>query len=72
MTQTLERAFAEAAKLSDEEQDLFAAWMLAELESERRWATLFAARLDALERLADEALADFRRGKTRVLEPESL
>jgi hypothetical protein len=38
MTEQLEKAFAEAAKLSDEEQDAIAAWLLEELASEGRWA----------------------------------
>ena len=57
MNQLLQKAFERAAELPEEEQDRFALFLLAELESERQWAELFA-RLeseDLLESLADEA-----------------
>ncbi|MGI9175124.1 MAG: hypothetical protein ACR2GR_07390 [Rhodothermales bacterium] len=48
--------------------------MLAELESEQRWAELFARpeSEELLERLADEALAAHRAGQTRPLDPDEL
>ena len=67
MTQLLEKAFAEAAKLPPEEQDAFARWLLEELEDERRWQKSFAESADFLEQLADEALADHRAGKTEEI-----
>lgn len=74
MTQLLEKAFERASQLPAEEQNDFARLMLAELESERRWAELFARpeSEDLLERLADEALAAHRAGQTRPLDPEDL
>jgi hypothetical protein len=72
MTPSLERAFTEVAKLPDDEQERFAAWILAELAAERRWEESFAASQDALAELADEALVDFRAGKTRPLDPDTL
>jgi hypothetical protein len=62
MTQLLERAFAEASKLPESEQDSFASLVLAELESERRWSQAFAASQDKLAALADEALDEFEAG----------
>lgn len=56
MTELLERAFAAAARLPDQEQDSVASFLLAELESERRWTEAFAASQDKLAALADEAL----------------
>ena len=38
MTKLLEQAFARASELPQEEQDKFARFLLAGLESERRWA----------------------------------
>ena len=67
MTQLLEQAFAEAAKLSPEEQDAFARWMLEELEDETRWQKLFDQSADLLARMADEALAEHRAGKTKEI-----
>lgn len=72
MTQLLERAIAEVTKLSPEEQDAFARWMLEELADEERWQKSFDESQDLLARLADEALADFRAGKTEKLDPDNL
>jgi len=70
MTQLLERAFTEAAKLPEAEQDAFASLLLAELDSERRWTQLFAGSHRQLESLADEALAEFEAGETLPLDVE--
>ena len=72
MTKLLEEAFAEAAKLSEQEQDALAAVILEELASERRWDQAFADSADLLAQLADQALAEHRAGKTQVLDPERL
>ena len=74
VTQLLEKAFERASQLPDDEQDEFARLMLAELESEQRWADLFSLpeSEDLLERLADEALAAHRAGRTKPLNPEDL
>jgi len=71
MTQ-LELAFAEIEQLPPTEQNEFAAWILEELHSEKRWAKLFAETGDLLSRLADEALAEHEAKKTKKLDPESL
>ena len=67
MTQLLQKAFERAAELSQEEQDKLARFLLAELESEQQWAELFSRSEseDLLERLADEALAAHRAGRTQ-------
>ena len=72
MTKLLEEAFAEASKLSVQEQDALAAVILEELASERRWDQAFADSTDLLAQLADQALAEHRAGKTQVLDPERL
>ena len=72
MTKLLEKAFAEAAKLPDEDQDALAQAMLAELASERRWEELFAASPDVLSELAEEALAEHRAARTKPLDPDTL
>lgn len=72
MTTTLQAAFAEAAKLSPRDQEEFAAWILAELTSDRRWNQLFHKSEDLLAALADEALDELRAGKTLPLDPETL
>ncbi len=56
------------SKLSPERQDELAAWLLAEMEDEARWDKSFAESQDALEKLANEALEEHKRGETRPLE----
>ena len=72
MTDQLERAFKEAAKLSPEQQDSLASFLLAELDSESRWSDAFAKDPKALERLAQTALREGQQGKTEELDPSSL
>ena len=69
MTQLLDEAFARAGELPQAEQDRFARFLLAELESERRWAELFTRpeSEDLLEGLADEALTEHHAGRTGPL-----
>ena len=64
MTQLLERAFTEASRLPEPEQDAVASLLLAELESDRRWTRSFASSQDEMSRLADEALREFAAGET--------
>lgn len=71
MTQLLERAFAETAKLPPQEQDAIARMVLEELAAEQRWSEAFEKSKPQLAALAEEALAEFRNGKTKRLE-ESL
>ena len=74
MNQLLQRAFNKAAELPQAEQDRFARFLLAELESERQWAELFARpeSEDLLQRLANEALLDHHAGRTQRLNTEDL
>ena len=74
MNQLLQEAFERASELPEEEQDRFARFLLAELESKRNWSELFARpeSEDLLERLADEALSEHRAGRTRPLSPDEL
>lgn len=60
MTILLQQAFERAFEPPREDQEKFARFILAELESERRWAELFSRpeSEDLLERMADEALAE--------------
>jgi len=72
MTKLLEKAFEEASKLPDIEQNILARRVLEELESEKRWEAAFAASEDALEAMADEALAEHAQGKTRRMDADKL
>lgn len=72
MSKLLEKAMAEASKLPEPEQETFAAWILAELESERRWDGLFARSQDLLAKMAEEARREYRDGLTETLDSEKL
>lgn len=64
MTRLLQKAFEEASKLPEAEQDALGRILLEELVSERRWGDLFAGSHDLLAELADKALAEHRAGRT--------
>lgn len=72
MTELLQKAIDEIAKLPATEQDALAALILEELASEQRWDKAFADSADVLARLSDEAIAEYRRGETHLLDPDSL
>lgn len=72
MTELLEKAFARAAELPQQEQDALAQWILDILEEDRQWDESFVNSADALAKLADEALAEYRAGRTQVLDPDEL
>jgi hypothetical protein len=72
MIPLLEKAIQEISKLSEDEQEAFAAMILAELESEKRWNDLFSESEDILSELADEALKEHRAGKTKTLDLDEL
>jgi hypothetical protein len=72
MTELLEKALAEAAKLSAVEQNIFANWILEELASEQRWQTDFANSEDALAFLAKEAREAYHLDETEPLNPAEL
>ena len=67
MTQLLEKALHEVAKLPPSEQDALAAILMNELASEKRWAESFSKSQDALAKLAGEALAEDKAGLTKTL-----
>lgn len=72
MTKLLQKAFDEASKLPEAEQDALGRVLLEELASERCWEQLFAGSHDLLAELANEALAEHRAGRTEKLNPEKL
>ena len=74
MTRLLQEAFERVSKLPQEEQNKFARFLLAALESDQRWTELFARpeSEDLLERLADETLTAHRAGQTQPIDIEKL
>ena len=67
MTKLLEKAIQEVAKLPAAEQDAVATILLEELTSERRWAESLAKSQDKLAELAQEAVAEYKAGRTKPL-----
>jgi hypothetical protein len=70
LTKALREAFREAQKLSDERQDQLAAAIRAEIDADLAWESRLAGSPEALEALAEEALAEHKAGRTRPLLPE--
>jgi len=72
MTTLLEQAFKEASRLPEVDQNALAKWVLDELHSESKWQKNFGESEDILEKLADEAIEEKRKGKTTPLDPNHL
>ena len=63
----LSEAIARIQELDEESQEMWGAWILDEIESDRKWDELFARSQDLLEEMADRALAEERAGLTEEL-----
>lgn len=72
MIDALERAFAEAARLPENEQDWLAQFIMQEIAEERRWSDLLARSGDVLDDMIAEALAEDEAGETLPLDPDAL
>lgn len=67
MTKLLTKAIKKAEKLSTEMQDALAAQWLADIEDELKWDESFKNSQDTLAKLADEALEEYKAGKTKEM-----
>jgi hypothetical protein len=72
MTKALKKAFDEASRLPEQDQDRLAGAILEELALTQQWEATLSASREVLERLADEALAEHRAGGTEPLDPDAL
>jgi len=72
MTKLLKKAFEEASKLPELEQNKLAKLLLNELLAEKKWEKAFAGSEDILSGLADEAIEEHKQGKTEPLDIDSL
>jgi len=72
MTKLLEKAFEEASKLPELEQNALAKRLLDGLAAEKNWEKAFAGSEDILSRLADEAIEEHRQGRTKPIDIDSL
>lgn len=69
MNKLLEKAFAEAARLPDEDQEALAKRMLADIEDECGWNERFAKSPEKLARLAERARERITAGETLPYDP---
>lgn len=72
MVTLLQKAFAEAAKLPEAEQELLASRLLAELSVDDEFDRAIAGSTAKLAELAAEALQEHRDGSTEVVDPQRL
>ncbi len=72
MTKALEEVFRQVSQLPEAEQDALAEAIRAEIVTEKEWESSFAGSPDVLERLADEAIADHRAGRTKPVDPDKM
>jgi len=72
MTVLLQKAFDAASKLPEIQQNVFARWVLEEIEADRKWDTSFAESEDVLEILAEEALGEYKAGKATEIDANRL
>jgi len=68
MTRLLEDALRKVGKLSDDEQDGIASQILETLKDEEAWGKTLRKNPAKLRKLAEKALDEHRRGKTRPLD----
>jgi hypothetical protein len=71
MTHALEKAFARARELPEENQDFIAHMLLEIIEDEAWWDAQFAASEDLLIEMADLAHEEFLAGRTEVFDPDT-
>ena len=65
MSGTFNQAIEMASKLPEKDLEALGALLLREMQSEKRWAKLFKGSQNQLSKLADEALAEHKAGKTK-------
>ncbi len=64
MTALLEAAYTEVSKLSPDQQEDFARWMLAELANMQQWNKSALQAADSMEWMADEIRAESHNAET--------
>ena len=72
MTTLLDQAMERVKQLAESDQNAIASLILEEIEDEARWERAFARSQDALAKLAEEAMEEYREGKTEKLDPDKL
>ena len=68
MTALLEKAIDRVSVLPAKKQNEIAHLLLAEMDAEAQWDKSFKSSQSELAKLASDALAEYRRGKTRTMD----
>ena len=68
MTTLLEKAFDRASALPVKKQNALARLLLTEIEVDAQWDASFKSSQHELAEMAGDALAEHRKGKTRVMD----
>lgn len=72
-SELLQRAFDKLSELPEYEQDEIAGRIISLFESDaRRWDAAFARSIETLDKLAAEAISEYRAGRTEPLDPDKL
>jgi len=72
MTKLLNNAFDEVSTLNEIDQNIFARFILDEINLEKKWNSSFSQSEDLLSSMADEALNDYTSSNTEILNIEKL
>jgi hypothetical protein len=72
MTRLMKEAIEKLQSLPEEKQDAVADFLLGELEADKNWDDTSTKHASKLRKLADEALDDFRAGRTSELDADVL
>jgi hypothetical protein len=67
MTKLLNQAFEKASKLPENLQDELARELLEELAGEARWDQALEQSAEVLDRMAEQALKEYRAGRTKEM-----
>lgn len=67
VTKLLAQAFEKASELPEDLQDEFARELLDELAGEARWDQTLEQSAEALDRMAEQALQEYRAGQTKEM-----
>jgi len=72
MTKLLDSAFKKVSSLNEIEQNIFARFILDEIEYEKKWDNSFAKSEDLLSNIANEAILEYKNNKTELLDIDKL
>jgi hypothetical protein len=72
MNRTLKEVIDAVSRLPETDQEELASAILQELQTEAKWQSALNDSQPALSKLAEEALEEYRAGRTETLDPDRL